>query len=924
MAKIFDGLAGLALFSGSSKVLDQYYQAVAQGDGNFQSATVRKARALFKTPPSTPPWKEKGAKEADPGKLSTVRAMRTIIDADRTSQSKDPDVTASIITYKALDRLQILAEAAAKPGLSEAERASLARSFDKGLRDLQSYMSGATLDKLRLLFGELSSHTESNKLGGDVNSFTGQTRVLARSADGLLQGVSGSERIEITLGNRDGKGRTDTVTLDLSTLGQPPRLGEVVKALNAKIGSIALTTSDGSPLLDGAGRPIPRWGAQFTLELVGEDQWAIGYRLPANETVRLGQAGAPDSIMVVSAQTDDNGTTMAMRRVDNPQDETANARPLDRIGAIDRDATAREAAKNDEAKRPKGPDGKPLPPPDPTKLADLDVRAMATDASGSSYVVGTTDGDFGAYRSTGKTTLFVTKLDSAGHVLWQHPLGEPGTSTGGAISVDAAGTVTVSGTVSGDRDRTVSMDDDMVVARFTASGQKIFSTAIRSGGDDSATAVTVGADGSIYVGGQTSRDGVRQNFVFQIDAGGNLRQRATLATDTGGTIKALAVDPRSGALLALTRDDASAVLRTLDPATITEQAQFDLGAVDARALAVSSEGRVAVAGATTGTAVAGAQANGLTGGRDAFVTQLDATLANARTSYVGGGGDDQADSVAFIGDAIVIGGRTKGDLAGTRTGKVDGFTARIALDSGAVGAIAQFGTYEESVGPVLVGRVPGPGSALQALGLPSGDLGGVEAPDLASQTGLHGKDEAIGAAGDRFQLRLNDMPAFTVEIDKDETIRTLADKIKRKLGKAVTVTAPVVEGRATLKISVTPGNSLKIMPGPQDQDALPRLGLEAGTLISDKPPAKDEPKVKPGGKFALSLTTTLSLASREQAKTAVDAIKQAIARVQGAYSSLYWSPAKAALLDKTQGQPIDARTQKQIDSYRSALTRLGG
>jgi hypothetical protein len=147
----------------------------------------------------------------------------------------------------------------------------------------------------------------------------------------------------------------------------------------------------------------------------------------------------------------------------------------------------------------------PPPAAGPVQAATT-TQAITSDAAGFSYLVGTTAGDLQSNRSGGSEDLFLTKMDSEGAVVWQRSLGASAGAKGAAVAVGANGDVTVAGTVSGSFDGN-GTDGDMVVARFSATGDERFATVIPLAGPDTANALALGTDGSIYVGGKTSTGG---------------------------------------------------------------------------------------------------------------------------------------------------------------------------------------------------------------------------------------------------------------------------------------------------------------------------------------------------------------------------------------------------------------------------------
>jgi hypothetical protein len=81
--------------------------------------------------------------------------------------------------------------------------------------------------------------------------------------------------------------------------------------------------------------------------------------------------------------------------------------------------------------------------------ADQQARALAVDASGNIFVVGTFAGAIAlngvTISSKGSTDAFVLKLDPSGKLLWGKQFGDVGTQEGQAVTVDSTGSVVVAG-----------------------------------------------------------------------------------------------------------------------------------------------------------------------------------------------------------------------------------------------------------------------------------------------------------------------------------------------------------------------------------------------------------------------------------------------------------------------------------------------
>ena len=485
----------------------------------------------------------------------------------------------------------------------------------------------------------------------------------------------------------------------------------------------------------------------------------------------------------------------------------------------------------------------------------------------------------------------------------QRSLGAAGSASGAAISVAANGDIVVAGSVSGSFNGTDS-DSDILVARFDAGGDETFATRIRSIGVDTAMAVAVGADGSIFVGGRSdSRAG--DAFLARIAPTGVLAERRVI--DSGGVdrITALAIGS-DGNLLALTAANGVSTLRRMGAASIaTDLGALSLGSVDARAIAIAGDGRIAVAGSRSSA-----------GNRDGFVARIDAGLAGANVTGIGTAGDDQVDSIVFLGGDIHVGGRTTGDLGGTRTGTVDGFVARLDANSGTVLASRQWGQPSAIAAPVLVSAASGGTTSLGALGLHRGVLNPAGSTRLVAQTSLR--------AGDEFSLRIGSGAVKRIVIAADETVASLAERIGRLIGSKTLVTAPKDGVDHVLRFQATETTPITLIAGAAGKDALAKLGLEPARLTAPRLTAAGKPKVTPGGAFGLTLDTALGITTSAAATVALDRIKSAITTTQGAYRSLYWDAGKAALVNGYAGGngTVSAYQTKQLAGYQVALDRL--
>lgn len=902
---ISGSLAGLSLLSGDNTLFSTYY--ASDTSITADSIAVRKAKANFTLTATTPPWKDATPlRESDSSRINAIKRLSTIIDTKVAKDSSLPDdVRTSFVAYKALDSLRLLSEAASAKTTTDSQRQALNKSFLKGLADLQTYLVQAPSDKLDLAFSQTARRADSvaipaPNVTGDIS---GKGIVATRTTP--IPGLTGTERFTLAISSYTGDG---SVSVDLAGTQQPPTLDSVADAINSAISAVPLRNPDGSVVLDANGNPTPKWLVRFVPDK-NTDSWGFKIESPRLEDVSISQDNAGDALMIAADGQDSGGAPhIGLMRLDDPG-ATNTISTLSSITALDSAATARAKMLASSIKPVAG-----TTLSEPVVHAAISVQASATDASGMTYVLGTSAGDMGSNRLGGEKDLFLSKFDSQGNVVWQKMLGAAGSAEGAALSLTSDGDVIVAGTVKGMFDGQNS-DGDIAVARYSATGENEWTTLVRATGADSARAIVAGDDGNVYVGGQAA-SGAGDAFLARIDAGGILRERRLIDSGAGDSIQALAMD-EGGNLLALARTGGTnSVMRLAAGSLSTEVGRLDIGSGDARFLAVDGNGQIAVGGAT-GTAMTGMQANGLSGGRDGFVTMIDSSLTAATTRYLGTGSDDQVDSLSFMNGTLYAGGRTKGVMGAARTGTQDGFIAAINPADATVGSVRQFGLAGKETGAVRLSAMVGGNNSLDALGLRSGtQLAGASAR-LTANTSLR--------AGDEFSIRVEGGMTKKIVIQADDTLATLATRMMTATGKKIAVTTAKTDAGSVLRIEAKTGVAVELIAGADSKDALGKLGLSPRRLSVANITGPKDPKVTPGGAYGLGLSASLALDNMDTAKAALGQIKSAISMTQTAYRSLYWDDVKATTVNNlafgTSGK-VSAYQSAQLERYQDALTRI--
>jgi hypothetical protein len=215
-------------------------------------------------------------------------------------------------------------------------------------------------------------------------------------------------------------------------------------------------------------------------------------------------------------------------------------------------------------------------------------------------------------------------------------------------------------------------------------------------------------------------------------------------------------------------------------------------------------------------------------------------------------------------------------------------------------------------------------SVLDALGLPRGTINLNQSVDLTSMTTLR--------AGDTFKIKIDGVASrtTTITIDKGETINSLNTKINAQLGAIGKATANYTGGAEGIKLTVNPGNTIELVAGPKDSDALGRLGISAGVLTAPATASKASPtaaatsaakgKVEPT--YGLGFSGTLDISTRSGANLARSQLLSVLSNLQRTYQKSNAPPPAATTPGNTSGA-ASATTTAQLANYNLALSLMG-
>lgn len=345
----------------------------------------------------------------------------------------------------------------------------------------------------------------------------------------------------------------------------------------------------------------------------------------------------------------------------------------------------------------------PLPPWTGVKLLGIDAkatsgRAIASDSSRNVCAAGSTTGALDGNTMTGNTDFYVTCFDATGTKKWTRQMGTSGTSVSSeGIGFDSSGNVYAIGSSSGDFDgNTGAGTTDMIVVKFDASGNKVWSKQFGTITDDTPGGGGTDGAGNAYVVGYTegNMDGVKVGspdfYVTKFDTNGDRqwsRQMGVagvqsnavgVAADSSGNVYVAGVTEGNldGVSKTGTRDAFLVKYDSSGTKQWTRLLGVDGKSTYGNAVALDSSGNAYLAGNSTGSL----PGNTLEGTNGVFVARYSPSGTRewvTQRSVAGASTFGSSVSVSSAG-AVYVSGRTNGDLGGnTLSGTHDAFIAQL-------------------------------------------------------------------------------------------------------------------------------------------------------------------------------------------------------------------------------------------------------
>ena len=912
----------------SSILLGLYQSQLAASPSAVSAANVQAQQAAAQTnrgatANDNPPWNTPNANNAaqDAQVLSTTNFLDTSnvpLSPGATSDAKmEQDNQKLFSLYSAVNTLAYLSKMAQNPNETSGQLAGLNDRFQMGLNQVQQYLTSTGFNNFNLQAAKPSDTATASATIGFSN-YTYATKQLVTNAQlgNAMPGVSSSD--SFTIGIKKG-GTTTNVLIDLSKVSGTLNLTNIVSYINGQLSAAGFSTRFQKTQTGGTttSDATATYGLQITPG--GTEQVSLS----ANSSPSLYLAGNSG----LATETNTTTNTATNQVTTTPPDQTGR---LTKLSGIDGTPTSTFSVNQTAVG------------------GTTTAQRTAVDSSGNVYVIGTSTGSFGSSQiNQGTQDVYLTKYDSAGNVVWQNLLGSSGNANGYGLALDPSGGVVVTGASTAALTTTsvANGNNDSFVARYDSSGNQTWTQQIETLATNQSNAVSVDASGNVYIGGSVSggvvgagqtSSGGGDAYLAKFNSSGKLLAEQQFGTSGADSVAATAT-ASDGSLYVASVQNGDAVLAKYAGGDITSAPVWtqDLGTLgpggSIGGLATGPNGQLYVSGSTSNNILtAGGVAMIATppsGGIDAFVFNAtdNGTSATANTvTYIGTGGTDTAGAVTVASDGTVfVTGSTTGTFAGAQR-SVQNVTNAFAASIGPGGAInwtRQFGGADGVSTGAGLAIDPNGSSVLDALGLPRGTISMNQSVDLTQQTTLR--------AGDSFQIAIQGTAArtATITIDPGETYDSLVTKINGQLGGIGKAAVNYTGAGENMTIKVNPGNTINLVAGPANFDALARLGITAGVLTAPATgsaasvtSSTSTNKITPTYGLGLvgGITGPLDISTKTGADMARSTLLSVLSNIQSTYQTTNAPPPAAKQPGNTSGT-ANSSTTAQLANYSLAL-----
>lgn len=921
----------------NSSVLLGFYQAQLAATPSAVAAAqkISSTSTNSATANDNPPWNTPTA--SGPQETAKVLSTTSYINTSNvplssgatTSSKMEQDNQKLFSLYNAVNTLSQLAQMAQSSTATTGQLAGLNTRFQTGLSQIEQYLSSTSFNEFNVEAATPSNEVTSTAVVPNA-SFSYSTKQLVSNSNlnNPLSGLSSSDSFTIAIT----KGSTTTnVPIDLSQVQGPLTLNNVITYINGQLSADGFQTR--FQKTQSGGTATSDASATYGLQVIPGGDEVVSLSAPSTPALYI----AGDSGLPTETNTTINSATSQVNTT--PADQTGRLTKLSINGDSPPTATF---SVNQQA-----------------TTGTTTAQSTVVDSSGNVYVIGTATGNLSNSQiNQGSQDVYLTKYDSAGNVVWQQLLGSAGSANGYGLALDpATGGVVVAGASTADLSTTsiANGNNDSFVASYSSDGTQNWVQQIPTLATNQANAVSVDASGNIYIGGSVAggvigagqtAQGSSDAYLAELSSSGAIVSENQFGTAGNNSVAATAIGS-DGSLYVASVQNGEAIVSKYANANITAAPTWteDLGPLQAggtiSGLAVSGN-QIYVSGTTAnanltagGTA---SVANPATSGLNAFVfgmTDNGASPTAGEVTYVGNAGSTTGGAVTVGSDGTIY-------LTGSTTGTFPGQSRSVANVTNAFAAainpngspawIQQFGGANGVSTGSGIAIAPSGSSVLDALGLPQGTVNPVQSVSLTQQTTLR--------PGDSFQIQIEGVASrtATITVTQGETYDSLVTQINAELGQAGKAAVNYTSTGEDMTITANTGNTINLIAGPKDSNALSALGISAGVISapsktgSTSTTSTNSSTTSSGGSatkqtYGLGLTATslgpLNISTKTGADLARSQLLTVLSNIQNIYQKSNAPPSSSSTTVGNTTGTASATTTAQLASYNMALSLLG-
>ena len=928
-----------------SSILLGYYQAKA---GIPASSTSGSSSTAAPKVAPTAPWTTQETPQQASAAVTSALAGHKIVDESAAKldlPGASADYKKLFALYQGLGTLSDMANQIKATGTSSIEKTQLQKAFTAGMAEVSSYVSSANFDKLRLVQGEVDT-SDKTKLTVPKTATVYNTPALASSSTDSVPAFEGDVKFNIQITRLN---QTFDVPIDLSSMPDQTRsIANVVNYVNDQLKAAGVETRFGTTRTPAPPKQITAGSQTITLP-AGPDQWGLKVTAGTSEAVTF-SAPQTAGAVYLSQQVGDADP--------DHNSKTSDSTVAQQLLKFQTD-TDQVGAPPQTTGQPNWVDGRVSATALDPSVKTVHAQTVAPD--GSIYMLADIDGTTAGQSIKGDQDVALMKYDAAGHLIYTRTLGAASSATGLSLAVSADGKVAIGGSVSGGLDGATNGalnsgttgayagSADSFVTLYDKDGQELWTQRRGASQDDQVNQVAFGGDdgNTVYVAGQTksampgggAAQGNWDGYVeaFATSTTGKVSTLFTQSFGGSGADKPQGMVVDGATVTVASNENGRAVLRQFDvsggaPVEMNSRDLGDLEGGDIVGLAKDANGQLVVGGTTRNPQLSvDTVTSAAAGGMDAFVARISSDLnpsASDRLAYYGGSGDDKATTMAVSDGQVWIAGTAGTDLPDDQApvGTQDGFLANIDVNTGAVDWSRRFTGTSGKAAPTAIAVAPAGASVLDRLGLPTGALSFDTSQQLSAVSAVR--------AGDQFTISTNGAPPNTVTIDANDTLDTLALKIRRASGFTADVSVTsTLDGQKQLSIKPVTNNAvIQFGAGKGDADGLAQIGIPVG-VIRNTTTTSDGKSIAADGKpnlYGLNLPADLNLSNDDQVSHALAELSAAQDVIRSAYKDLVAAAtpksqqnAAAAAAAASSGS-VPAYMTAQISNYQAALDRLTG